>query len=134
VADVDPNSEKAKHKIMVIDDEVDILRLVRLALERWGYLVEAFNNPLNALEHFKNNPASYSLILSDIRMPGLDGIQLAKEMLKVHPIVRIMIMTAFPEMDKKVSDNISMVAKDDIVHKPFKENQICEAVRQQLER
>ena len=55
---------------MVIDDEIDILQVVRRVLEKWGFDVDTFSNPLYAYEVFKNNPRRYSLVLTDVRMAG----------------------------------------------------------------
>jgi DNA-binding NtrC family response regulator len=121
-------------KVLVVDDEPDILNIVRLALQRWGYVVDAFDNPEDALAHFQQNPSGYSLALTDIRMPGMNGIELAKEMQKTRPDIRIMVMTAYAEMNDEVHDNIPAIKKEDIVQKPFGVMQICTAVRKQLGR
>ncbi|TLY01201.1 MAG: response regulator, partial [Thaumarchaeota archaeon] len=67
-------------KIMVVDDEYDIVHVVRRHLEKWGFSVDTFTNPLFALQMFKDNPDRYSVALLDIRMPELNGIALAKMM------------------------------------------------------
>lgn len=117
---------------MVVDDEPDILNIVRLALKRWGYVVDAFDNTENALAHFKQNPSDFSLVLTDIRMPGISGIELAKEMRKVRPDLKVMAMTAYAEMNDEIHDNIPSIRKEDIVYKPFGIVQICSAVKKQL--
>ena len=63
--------------LSVVDDEVDIMSLFKDALSQIeNASVFGFTDPIQALEHFKVNQSNYSLILSDFRMPGLDGIQL----------------------------------------------------------
>jgi PleD family two-component response regulator len=66
-------------KVKVVDDDYDIAELVKMALQRDGFEnVFAFTDPLLALEHFKVNREDYSLVISDIRMPGLNGFEFAE--------------------------------------------------------
>jgi DNA-binding NtrC family response regulator len=84
-----------------VDDELDIVQLYRDALIASGFSVSAFTNPLIAFEHFKVNKKSYVLIISDLRMPGLDGIGLIKKVKNMNPDIRTILVTAF-----EVDDNI----------------------------
>jgi DNA-binding response OmpR family regulator len=66
-------------KVKVVDDDYDIAELVKMALQRDGFEnVFTFTDPLLALEHFKVNREDYSLVISDIRMPGLNGFEFAE--------------------------------------------------------
>src|ERR1044072_6812068 len=87
--------------IGIVDDELDIVQLYRDALIASGFSVFAFTNPLIAFEHFKVNKKSYVLIISDLRMPGLDGIGLIKKVKNMNPDIRTILVTAF-----EVDDNI----------------------------
>jgi DNA-binding NtrC family response regulator len=84
-----------------VDDELDIVQLYRDALIASGFSVSAFTNPLIAFENFKVNKKSYVLIISDLRMPGLDGIGLIKKVKNMNPDIRTILVTAF-----EVDDNI----------------------------
>lgn len=90
-----------KRLIGIVDDELDIVQLYRDALIASGFSVFAFTNPLIAFEHFKVNKKSYVLIISDLRMPGLDGIGLIKKVKNMNPDIRTILVTAF-----EVDDNI----------------------------
>jgi DNA-binding NtrC family response regulator len=90
-----------KRLIGIVDDELDIVQLYRDALIASGFSVSAFTNPLIAFEHFKFNKKSYVLIISDLRMPGLDGIGLIKKVKNMNPDIRTILVTAF-----EVDDNI----------------------------
>jgi len=90
-----------KRLIGIVDDELDIVQLYRDALIASGFSVFAFTNPLIAFEHFKVNKKSYVLIISDLRMPGLDGIGLIKKVKNMNPDIRTILVTAF-----EVNDNI----------------------------
>jgi two-component system response regulator ResD len=63
-----------------VDDEKDITFMFRSGLERNGFTVEVFNDPLEALSHFK--PEYYDLLLLEVRMPGMSGFELCREIRK----------------------------------------------------
>lgn len=117
--------------ILVVDDELDVLDTVRRGLEKWGYQVDTFSNPRIALETFTGSPARYSLILTDYRMPGMTGVELAKQAQRIKSEVKVLIMTAF-EMDKEMLREVPTIDKSDILKKPFRLDQLCKAVRKQL--
>ena len=114
--------------IMVVEDEKDLLTIVYRYLVKWGFGAEPFDDPVKALQRFKENPSAFSLVLSDIRMPGMDGIHFAKEVLKTRPDAKIVMMTAF-EQDGYVCSNLPMIKKEDILKKPFRLAEICTAVK-----
>lgn len=60
-------------RIMAIDDKPDILKIVEISLAKWGYIVDGFIDPAEALDHFRKNLLGYSLILTDVTMPGMSG-------------------------------------------------------------
>jgi YesN/AraC family two-component response regulator len=62
-------------------------------------LVDGFTNPEEALQSFKSNAEGFRLMLSDIRMPGLSGIQLAKKVKELNPDIKVVLMTAFEIYD-----------------------------------
>ena len=121
-------------RIMVVDDEYDIVHVVRKHLEKWGYSVDTFTDPMFAYQMFKDNPDRYSIILTDIRMPEISGIALATMMQKVKPDVKIVIMTAFEIEPEDLAMNLPTIGRDDILKKPFSLIQVCEAVKNQLRR
>lgn len=118
---------------MVIDDEIDILTIVRRFLEKWGFEVDTFNNPLNAFEVFKNNPKRYSLALIDLRMPEIDGIALAVLLRKVRKDIKIMIMTAYEISIKEIESDAPELKPLSLLRKPFVQKQVCDAVKKQVQ-
>lgn len=86
----------------IVDDEDDIVNLFRDALGTInGITVFTFTDPVMALEHFKLNKENYVLVISDLRMPGLTGTELIKELKKLNRFLRTILMTAFT-----VNDNL----------------------------
>lgn len=117
--------------ILVVDDELDVLDTVRRGLERWGYRVDTFSNPEIALQAFTGSPARYSLILTDFRMPGMTGIELAKQTQRIKNDIKVLVMTAF-EMDQEMLREVPTIDKTEILQKPFRLDQLCKAVKKQL--
>ena len=118
---------------MVIDDEFDILQIIRRYLEKWGFSVVTFSNPLLALQQFKDDPNAYSVVLLDIRMPELSGVALAAMMQKVKPDVKLIIMTAFEIFADDLKFSLPFIKSNNILRKPFKLVEICTAVKKQLQ-
>jgi DNA-binding NtrC family response regulator len=110
---------KALAKLLVVDDASDIVHVLKLGLLKNRFLVNAFTNPEEALESFKSNAESYCLLLSDVRMPGLSGIQLAKKVKEVNPAVKTVLMTAFEIRDSEFSIVFPSVSVDGFVQKPI---------------
>src|SRR4026207_2584058 len=92
--------------IMVVDDEVQLSNLFKTFLQNEGYNAISFVDPVLALEHFRQTSDKYSLIITDLRMPGLGGIDLAKSMRTLGaPDIKILLMTAFDTRDLEVQPN-----------------------------
>jgi CheY-like chemotaxis protein len=125
-------SSKTKPKIMIVDDEMDVLSVTESVVQNCGYETEAFSNPLKALERYRQAPKEFAVVLTDIRMPGLDGLHLASEILTIKAAAKIM-MTAF-QIDSHIFDALPVIRKDDIVSKPFDLFRICQQIQGRLNR
>lgn len=121
------------NRIMIVDDEPDLLRMIEMYLKAWGFDVDTFSDPIKALAHFQTNPTLYSLVLTDIRMPGMSGLELAQHILRIKPDVKIMLMTAYEMSSADLQHTLPMVTHKDIMRKPFRLKQICEGVKRQLQ-
>jgi len=119
-------------RVMAVDDEVDIVFVIRRYLEKCGLSVDTFTDPLHALQTFKAHPDRYSIALLDIRMPGLSGIGLARRMLKIKPEMNIVIMTAYEVSPDELHEHLPTITHDEILTKPFRLVQICDAVKKHL--
>lgn len=119
------------HRIMIVDDELDLLRMVEMYLKAWNFEVDAFSDPLEALGFFQKNASFFSLILTDIRMPRMTGLELAQHILQIKPDMKIMLMTAF-QVDSLELSVLPIVKYEDILEKPFRLKQICDGLKKQL--
>ena len=89
----------------VVDDEPDIVYLFKEALSQIGETnVFGFTDSMEALEHFKLNALNYSLILSDFRMPTMNGLKLLKTVKTINPLVRTVLMSAFDVSDEEFEE------------------------------
>jgi DNA-binding NtrC family response regulator len=95
------------------------VQVLKLGLLKNRFLVNAFTNPEEALQSFKSNAESYCLMLSDVRMPGLSGIQLARKVKEVNPNVKTVLMTAFEIRDSEFSKVFPSTQVDGFVQKPI---------------
>jgi two-component SAPR family response regulator len=114
---------------MVLDDDFDLSQLVKKILQRDHFKdVFAFTDPLLALEHFRINQRDYSLIISDIRMPTMNGFEFVREARKINRKVKILLMTAFEINDKEFARVLPNPKIDGLIQKPASPNQIMNVV------
>lgn len=118
--------------LLIVDDEEAITILLKKMLERYGYAVEAFSDNLAALEAYKQNPDKYDLVITDLTMPRLTGLDLSKRIIEIRPDKPIIITTGF-------SNQLSDVKLDDynihrVLDKPVMMTDLSAAVRDALEK
>jgi two-component system cell cycle sensor histidine kinase/response regulator CckA len=106
-------------KLLVVDDDPDIVHVLKLGLLKNGFLVSAFTNPEEALQSFKSNSKDYCLMLSDIRMPEMSGIQLARKVKEINPDIKVVLMTSFEIRDNEFSKVFPSMHVDGFVQKPI---------------
>jgi two-component system, OmpR family, response regulator ChvI len=100
------NSNRLK-RILIVDDEQDIISVFRMVLEMNDFEVDAYNDPLLALSNFKQN--AYDLVILDIRMPVINGFELYKEIRKVDDKVKVCFMTAFDDYRQEFKKSFPML-------------------------
>ncbi|MDW0152390.1 MAG: response regulator, partial [Nitrososphaeraceae archaeon] len=82
--------------VSIVDDDPDITLLFHEVLKPiLGISIFTFTDPVLALEHFQVNEYAYVLVISDYRMPGLNGMEFLKKIKDLNPFVRTILMTAF---------------------------------------
>jgi CheY-like chemotaxis protein len=89
--------------ILALDDDFDIIVIIKSALQKQGFVVFAFTDPYLALEHFKINANDYGLVISDVRMPGMNGFEFVRRVKELRPDIKAILMTAFEINDIKNS-------------------------------
>lgn len=112
--------------ILVVEDTPATAQITRILLESWGYRAFEAHTPSEALTLFEGHAAEIHLLLTDIRMPQMTGPQLADELRRRKPDLRIVFMSGYPESD--------FVALDDgFLAKPFNPTGLSQTVRRALD-
>ncbi len=111
-------NEKPIANLLVVDDDSDIVYVLKQSLLKNGFLVNAFTNPEDALQNFQSNSKDYCLMVSDIRMTGLSGIQLARKVKEINPNVKVILMTPIEIRDNEFSKVFPSTQVDGFVQKP----------------
>jgi len=83
----------SKIKLLIVDDEPDVISSFKMGLETYGYMVDTYTDPELALANFK--PNTYHLLLLDINMPKMDGFKLFQQIEKEDPKARVCFVTAY---------------------------------------
>ena len=117
-----------KARIVVIDDDAVACEFLQEVLQRDGYDVSSFTSASTAL---KQNLADYDLLMSDIRMPGMDGLQLLSEIQKIWPTLPVILMTAYGSLETTM-EAIRLGAWD-YISKPFSPEDCRTLVKKVLE-
>jgi signal transduction histidine kinase/ActR/RegA family two-component response regulator len=121
-----------KERILFVDDEQVLVYMQQEVLERLGYDVVAVSNSSEALEIFNNDPEIFDLVITDQSMPGLTGIQLSTELLKIRPDIPIILCTGFSET---VTREIALKAGvKEFIMKPLIKREIAAVIRHVLEK
>jgi DNA-binding NtrC family response regulator len=115
----DNKKDKALANLLVVDDDSDIAQVLKQGLLKNGFLVRTFTNPEEALQNFQSNSEDYCLMLSDIRMPGISGIKLARKVKEINPNVKVILMTSFEIKDNEFSKVFPSTHVDGFAQKPI---------------
>jgi len=93
----DISCKGAGEKILVVDDEEALVKMLRMILEGFGYVVETWTDSQKALQAYRSAPDNFDLILTDQTMPMMTGTEMAKEILAIRPNANIILCTGFSE-------------------------------------
>ncbi len=108
-------------RILAVDDEPDMLRLLTMIMkEKTPYEITTTNNPLEALELVKRG--GFDLIIADLKMPGLDGMELLDSIKRIHEDIPVIIITAYGTVEAAVETMNK--GGFDFITKPFRKEQI----------
>ena len=118
--------------IIVVDDEVELAILFKEFLENQGYNAISFVDPVMALEYFKQTSDKHSLILTDFRMPGICGIDLAKKIREENSKIKIFLMTAFETLELEDSEDFKIAKIDRLLQKPIRFSELREMINDAL--
>jgi DNA-binding response OmpR family regulator len=121
---------------LVVDDEVDITAIIKVALERANFQVDVYNDPVLALSDYKSD--MYDLLLLDIRMPDMNGLELynkikAMEEHDLHDVSpRVCFITAYDESGNQFKEFFPNEEVDCFLKKPIPLIELVKAIKSQL--
>ncbi|WP_051012324.1 response regulator [Desulfobacula toluolica] len=93
--------KKGNEKILLVDDEKDIVTMEKQMLERLGYQVVSRTNSIEALEIFRADPDKFDMVITDMAMPNMPGDKLSAQLIKINPDIPILLCTGFSEAISK---------------------------------
>jgi DNA-binding response OmpR family regulator len=119
-------------RIMVVDDEHDLTLFYQMCLEYYGYEVETYNDPKEALSNFK--PDYYDLVILDIKMPNMDGFELYKEIKEKDLTARACFLTASELYYKEFREKeYNTLDKDLFIRKPIGNDELIKEIKRLIE-
>ena len=124
-----------KKIVSVVDDDLNTTELFHIALSENidGISVVSFNDPVIALEHFAANTDAYVLVIADLRMPGLNGLELLKKVKTSNHKVRTILMSAYNfDEDLLFLKYMEEGIIDSSIDKPVTMNRLYQRVREEL--
>ena len=120
----------ANERILIADDEPDVLDLCQRILRAEGYHVEPVNSGYEAVEQIRR--ASFDLLLTDIKMPGMNGLETAQAVKETDPEIICVIMTGYSTMDTAIE--ALKLGVDDFILKPFAPEDLSVSIAKALEK
>ena len=121
--------------VLLVEDEPDLSSTIKMVLERYKYVVHSFSDPFLALKHIKEDGCKdCKIVLSDIKMPQMTGVELAVHLKRIRPSLKIVLMSAMP-VDREDWRNVLPKSEnvDDFISKPFSTDQLVQLMKK-LER
>ena len=114
--------------ICIIDDDTDLLTLFSDALKSSGFRTTGFNDPVEAIEYLRKHHNEFGLVVTDWRMPKMDGSVIIKLISQTDPSIGIMMISAFDFDDEELHE----ITKEDFLQKPIHIEQFIETIRQKI--
>ncbi len=119
-------AEPSALRVLVVDDEIALLDLLKKFLSRLGYEVSAYQVAQDAWRDFESDPSRYGLVIADLTMPEMPGEELVRRMLELNPALRILVCSGYPfDATTLPSGGLARIG---FLQKPFLPRMLAEAV------
>lgn len=113
-----------KASILIVDDEKDLIEVLSSTLTKRGYETVITPDPVKALDYLKER--KFDLLITDINMPGLDGVELIRYAIQINPRQRVVVVTGFPTPE--LQTQIFRMGALRCIIKPFRVNRFMEVI------
>jgi two-component system, OmpR family, response regulator ChvI len=120
-----------KNRILIVDDEPDISQVLKMGLEKNGFAVDTYNDPLDVLPNFKAD--SYDLLLLDIKMPKMTGFELYDRLHQIDEKAKICFITAYELYYDEFKRMFPKIKVDCFIRKPVSINNLARVIRDELQ-
>lgn len=126
IAATTPTINRRK-RILIVDDCKDLADILKMGLKHKGFEADVFDDPYDALENFK--VGYYDVVISDVRMPGLNGFELCKELLKMdNNKLRIFFMSAYEAYMHDLKEQFPDLDDKHFIDKPISIDKLAEMI------
>lgn len=116
--------------ILLVEDEATVRRLLRIVLEQRGYRVLEADRGEAALGICRTHEGPIDLLLTDVRMPGMNGLYLAQQVVSLRPRTRVLYMSA--DVNRAPLSHLLLTSQASFIQKPFSVEVLAEKVREAL--
>jgi DNA-binding response OmpR family regulator len=121
------------NRVLVVDDEPDLVLILKMVLEDNGFQVDSFTDPLLALENCKGKAGKYEMLILDIKMPDMDGFELYRQIKKIDDTVKVCFLTAgeldYEQFRKELSPALD---ENCYIQKPFENEMLIRTINRIL--
>jgi DNA-binding NtrC family response regulator len=124
----DPRTPTSRNTILVVDDEIPVLRVASATLSAAGFQVAVANDGFAGLATFRRLSSEICLVLADVVMPGMGGMEMAAAILESEPATRILIMSGYSDVAREVQAQRRFA----FLRKPFLPADLVRRVRRML--
>ena len=128
-----PTTKKPSYRILYVDDDHDILFSIKMGLESYGFIVDTFSNPLEALSSFK--PELYDLVLVDIKMPQMSGVEFHQELRKKAVYgteIKTCFITAYEKYFETLTKGFPELYEGCFIQKPILIEDLVNKINEEL--
>jgi DNA-binding NtrC family response regulator len=124
-------SDRNNKSILAVDDENAIVDIIKKSLQRQEFKVCTFTDPFKALAHFNSESKEedyHHIVLSDIRMPGINGYEFVKKAKEIDKQIKVILMSAFEINEREFHNLLPDIRVDAFLQKPFSIQQLNDTV------
>jgi signal transduction histidine kinase/DNA-binding response OmpR family regulator len=128
--DVKDSQRMLKERILYIDDEAALVKLVSRMLQPFGYSVSGFAAPRLAVASFRSDPSQFDLVITDFNMPDMNGLEVARELIALRPDLPVMLVSGY--VTDELKERALATGVREVLSKPVTTNQLRRAIRDVL--
>lgn len=113
-------------RLLIVDDEHDVADALKAGLQQRGYDVDIYYDPIKAVANF--NPGVYDLVISDIKMPKMNGFEMVYELKKIDADVQVIFLTGYVDLMKEVNKLFTKLNVREVIQKPIGIQQLVQKI------